>query len=345
MYARHATIASGASARCCFAVDIRSRIADVRVALADRVAFLAAASDRIAADYDDDRDRIGRPRALDALIERLPGVIDRLEADLDRVTDAATVIDRLGRLERVLEMARTLHGDLAPTFEPVNVSAEGDFRFFADLRELEPVVDELATDIRMLCENRKRRPMELPDEETWDADRWLRYLREKFRREEPIVAAVEGEGLTLEVLERGYRESREEADAFHALAEKWVEHHRPEPREEPEPPPPLDCDDDDEDPFEEDPAWQLIREFAVAALGRPCDDTPLEHYLTILAIKPGARLASSRGSAAAVRAGRLFAVECMTKPAEAARAFDRPAMAKRADEARARLLDIIESAR
>lgn len=329
-------------------MDIRAKIADVRIALADRVAFLGAASDRIAADYDDDRDRIGRPRALDALIERLPGILDRLEADLDRVPDAALVVDRLGRLEKILDMAKTIHGDAAPTFPSIGVAADGDFRFFADLRGLEPIVQELVTDIQFLCEGRRRRPMELPDEETWDTDRWLRYLREKFRREEPIVAAVEDEGLTLEALERGHRKAREEAEQQDALMHRWMEFHRPEPVEEEEEPEPLPEppgdyeDDDDGDGFEDDPAWQLMREFAVAALDLERENTPLNYYLALLALKPGARLASSRGSDAAVRAGRLFAVECMEKLAAAAREFGRVQEAAAADEARARLLDLIE---
>ena len=319
--------------------------------MADIVADLNAAGDRIARDPDDPRDGIILIPPLQRLVLLIPCVLDRLDAELPRLSDAPPALDALRRLEHVVDaIAADRRDELNGVPDALSLDVAGEWRFFRDLRRLDADLQIWLTMLVDQFENRRSRPPQAPDEETGTPEEWLEYLREQMRLEEPVVALVEAEGLSPETLEIGFRRAEADRERTEAHMETWLERtgqdearegvfDRLEPSrfldlneipgaEEVELPPPDDAVEEDEadeetEPFHEiesDPAQQRVREFTLSLMRRfDGESSPLSHYISTLALRAGARLASHLDGSAERRGARLFAAECAERIAEALR--------------------------
>ncbi|MDN3514186.1 MAG: hypothetical protein NG747_07285 [Candidatus Brocadia sp.] len=188
--------------------------------------FFRKADKDISHDPDDPRKGIGRLPGLDRLMFLIPCVINRLEEDISQSKESenvASIIEGLQAIQEGIQSVLTyyLRDDVEGALNILrNVLSKTDklsvkkspsgIRVFRDMARLAPDFQIILDMLEGFRENRRIRPKEPEANTSWSPECWLDYYREQARLEEPLIAAVDAEGLSETSLEKGFKRMIEE---------------------------------------------------------------------------------------------------------------------------------------
>lgn len=202
------------------AEDWKREIAELRNAFAELESFLQKADDEITNNPDDPCDGLFLLPGLDRLIFLIPCVIKRFEEDMKKESDKTHVGDCLASVKEGIKgiLAYYVHDNIDGAVEILNDavsemtlrSSKGihsPTRLFLDVIRIMPDFHMILHMFEGFQENRRRRPKEPEGSEIWSAERWLDYYREQACLEEPLISAVESEGLSEESLNKGMQQT------------------------------------------------------------------------------------------------------------------------------------------
>jgi hypothetical protein len=208
--------------------QILEEISKTRNVFTELEDFFLKADEDIANDPDDPREGIGRFPGLDRLMFLIPCVINRLGEDISKskeVEDAAPIIDGLQAIKEGLNSvsAYYLQDDIDLAFNLLSnalsnidklsgTKSRPGIRFLRDIAGIAPDFQILLDMFEGFRASRRIRPEEPETDESWSPERWLDYYREQARLEEPLIAMVDAEGLSVASLEKGMKQMIDERE-------------------------------------------------------------------------------------------------------------------------------------
>ena len=200
--------------------------------------FFCDADESISRDPDDPREGIGRLPGLNRLMFLIPCVINRLEDDVyanNEGVNVASIIEGLLAIQEGIKSILTyyLQDDVEGVINLLNnVLSKIDklsgkkfpsgIRIFHDITKIAPDFQIILGMLEEFLENRRIRPKEPETSTSWSPECWLDYYREQARREEPLIAMVDAEGLSEASLEKGMKQMVEESEQRDKMMEKQL---------------------------------------------------------------------------------------------------------------------------
>lgn len=197
--------------------------------------FFHKADENIFLDPDDPRDGIGRLPGLDRLMYLIPCVFNRLEEDIfmSRVESVALIIESLLALKEGInsildyylrddvECAINLLNNVLSKIDKLPTRKfQSGIRFFSDIARITPDFQIFLNMLENFRENRRIRPGEPEADKSWSPECWSNYYLEQAMLEEPIIAVVDAEGLSVASLEKGMQLMMEESAQRDKMMEK-----------------------------------------------------------------------------------------------------------------------------
>lgn len=216
--------------------QVLTEISKTRVVFAELDDFFRKADENIFHDPDDLRDGIGRLPGPDRLMLLIPCVFNRLEEDISKCRECENVtiiIESLQVLKEGINSILTyyLRDDVEDAINLLsNVLSKMDklssqksqsgIRFLSDIARIAPDFQIFLNMLEGFRENRRIRPSEPEADTSWSPECWLDYYMEQARLEEPIIAVVDAEGLSVASLEKGMQLMMEESAQRDKMMEK-----------------------------------------------------------------------------------------------------------------------------